>query len=79
MMTLWKRSRRASKMGAQMPDWMIQLAGIVGACGAAYAAIKADLTRAIMAAESAHSKAEAAHGSADECHARLDRHIEVKH
>lgn len=46
---------------------------------AGYSAIKADLVKAILTAETAGKEARAADKNAGECHARLDRHIEVKH
>ena len=48
---------------------LIQLLGYFCIAAATYAAIKSDLTRAILTAEQAQK-------AADECHVRLDKHID---
>lgn len=54
------------------PDALLNLMGIIAGAAGVYAAIRADLTRAIVTAEHA-SKA------ADEAHGRLDVHIQQLH
>lgn len=48
-----------------MPEWAIQLAGLVGGAAAVYAAIRADLAYI-------RAKAEDAHESAGKAHERID-------
>lgn len=48
-----------------MPDWLIQLMGILGGAAGAYAAIRADLAALRV-------KAEQAARSASEAHRRID-------
>ena len=55
-----------------MPDWIFQLATMLGTVIAVYAAIKSDIVEARITAQNALD-------SSDKCHARLDKHIEVKH
>lgn len=51
------------------PEFLLQLVTIVAAAAGVYAAIRSDLTRAIVLAEQASDEA-------GEAHKRLDRHIE---
>lgn len=53
-----------------MPEWLIQVIGMVGAAAGIYAAIRADLAYL-------RAKAEDAHTSATLAHARIDRFLEV--
>lgn len=54
------------------PDFLLNLAAIAAGAAGVYAAIRVDLTRAIITAEHAHKAAGEAHG-------RLDAHIENHH
>lgn len=54
-----------------MPEWMLQLLGIAGAAGAAYAAIRSDLA-------ALHVKAQMAIDSAGQAHRRIDHLIGQK-
>lgn len=54
------------------PDFVLNLIAIAAAAAGVYAAIRADLTRAIITAELAHKAAGEAHG-------RLDTHIQQHH
>lgn len=51
------------------PEFLLQLAMVIAAGAGVYAAIRADLTRAIVLAERAGEEA-------GQAHKRLDRHIE---
>lgn len=53
-----------------MPDWALQVIGIVAGAAGVYAAIRADLAYI-------RAKAEDAHSSASSAHARLDRFFEI--
>lgn len=53
-------------------EFILQLVSMAVAAAVGYAAIRADLVKAMH-------KAESAGDSAAECHARLDRHIELRH
>lgn len=54
------------------PDFLLQLVVAIAAAAGVYAAIRADLTRAIVTADHAREAAKAAHG-------RLDVHIQQQH
>jgi broad specificity phosphatase PhoE len=54
------------------PEFLLNLAAIAAGAAGVYAAIRADLTRAIVTAEMAAKAADQAHG-------RLDSHIETHH
>jgi hypothetical protein len=53
-------------------DFLLNLVAIAAGAAGVYAAIRADLTRAIITAEHAHKAAGEAHG-------RLDLHIQQHH
>jgi len=52
-----------------MPEWLLQIVGIMAGAGGVYAAIRADLA-------ALREKADQAALSAAEAHARIDRHLE---
>lgn len=54
------------------PEFLLQLVTAVAAAAGVYAAIRSDLSRAIVTAEHAREAAKAAHG-------RLDVHIQQQH
>lgn len=54
------------------PEFLLNLLAIIAAAAGSYAAIKSDLTRAIVTAEQAAK-------DADKAHERLDDHIESHH
>jgi hypothetical protein len=51
-----------------MPEWALQVLGMAAGAAGVYAAIRADLTRALIIAE--HAAA-----AATEAHRRIDQHI----
>lgn len=55
-----------------MPDWVLQLLGIIGSCAAVYAGVKVDLARAIAKAEEAEHCAREAQVTAVRAHDRID-------
>ncbi len=52
-----------------MPEWLVSVIGMAFAAGGVYAAIRADLTRAIVIAENAMR-------AATEANARIDQHLD---
>jgi hypothetical protein len=54
------------------PDLIMQLLTMIAGGAGVYAAIKSDLTKAILTAETALK-------NADSCHVRVDSHIEKHH
>ncbi len=54
------------------PEFLLNLLAIAAGAAGVYAAIRADLTRAIITAEHAHRAAGDAHG-------RIDAHIQQHH
>lgn len=55
-----------------MPEWVMQVTGLVFASGGIYGAIRADL-------KALHEKVSAATSSAHRAHVRLDEHIDRHH
>lgn len=49
-----------------MPEWVLQIVGMVAGAAGVYGAIRADLATIRV-------KAELAHGAADKAHERIDR------
>lgn len=62
-----------------MPEWVLQLLGMAGACAATYAGIKSDLARAIAKAEGAERCAVEAKAAAVRAHERMDYLIRGNH
>lgn len=54
-----------------MPEWLLQVVGIVAAAGGVYGAIRADLA-------AIREKAEHASSAATRAHERIDRYFENK-
>lgn len=57
-----------------MPDWIIQLFGMVGAAGAIYGGIRADLRHALGCAQEAKSEAQRANNRIDTLLSKGGRH-----
>jgi len=49
-----------------MPDWILQIFGMIGASCAVYAGVKSDIARAVLQAEMALDSAKRAHERIDD-------------
>jgi hypothetical protein len=61
------------------PSFMLEVVLAVASAVGVYAAIKSDLTRAILTAQTAEKNADKAQAAADEAHGRLSDHIDRHH